>query len=377
MRRLLAALVLFAGLASPAAAQVIDYGSITVQDAGSCATPKACLTFDVPTLTNALTFQVSGTFSGTLTFEATADTGATPVWFSVIATKLSDGSASTTTTGTGQFYVPNTGLLRVRVRGGSFASGTATVYLTRGYSNARLLYPTFTTVTATSGFLAPTGCTTVPYSYTGQTSDGWCSPSSGIVRGGANQVQVPNGSNALPGLAFPIDSTVGFTSGLSGIWDWVTASTVRIRLLSSGLVFSTGGGISATTGNASGTVDARIYRSGTKTWTVDDGAGGAAKEIVIGQRIWDAATTSGFMIKNSSGEAQYRLGDDSASAGTTAKYYRTVAVAFANVPGSPAEGTTVAVTDSTTATWGATITGGGANHVLAYYNGTNWTVAGK
>lgn len=53
------------------------------------------------------------------------------------------------------------------------------------------------------------------------------------------------------------------------------------------------------------------------------------------------------------------------------------AVAFASVPASPAEGTMIGVTDSSTAVWGATITGGGANHVLAYYNGTNWTVVGK
>jgi hypothetical protein len=41
------------------------------------------------------------------------------------------------------------------------------------------------------------------------------------------------------------------------------------------------------------------------------------------------------------------------------------------------EGTTAAVIDSTTNTWGATITGTGGNHVLAYCNGTNWTVAAK
>lgn len=56
---------------------------------------------------------------------------------------------------------------------------------------------------------------------------------------------------------------------------------------------------------------------------------------------------------------------------------RGTAVAFASVPASPVEGMLVAVTDSSTAVWGATITGSGANHVLAYYNGTNWTVAGK
>ena len=44
---------------------------------------------------------------------------------------------------------------------------------------------------------------------------------------------------------------------------------------------------------------------------------------------------------------------------------------------SSLEGAMRAVTDSTTSTWGATITGGGANHVLAYCDGTNWTVAAK
>jgi hypothetical protein len=39
------------------------------------------------------------------------------------------------------------------------------------------------------------------------------------------------------------------------------------------------------------------------------------------------------------------------------------------------EGETAAITDSATATWGATITGGGANHVLGYCDGTHWTVA--
>ena len=44
---------------------------------------------------------------------------------------------------------------------------------------------------------------------------------------------------------------------------------------------------------------------------------------------------------------------------------------------STLEGTRAAVTDSTVSTWGTSITGGGANHVLAYCNGTNWTVAAK
>ena len=52
---------------------------------------------------------------------------------------------------------------------------------------------------------------------------------------------------------------------------------------------------------------------------------------------------------------------------------------FASLPtcASAFEGSMRSVNDSTTNTWGATITGGSTNHVLAYCDGTNWTVAGK
>ncbi|HEY2810547.1 MAG TPA: hypothetical protein VGJ00_04060 [Rhabdochlamydiaceae bacterium] len=54
---------------------------------------------------------------------------------------------------------------------------------------------------------------------------------------------------------------------------------------------------------------------------------------------------------------------------------RGTAVTFANRPSTAVEGMLVSFTDSTTAIWGATIAGTGSNHVLGYYNGTNWTVA--
>lgn len=50
---------------------------------------------------------------------------------------------------------------------------------------------------------------------------------------------------------------------------------------------------------------------------------------------------------------------------------------FGSATGTFVEGQLRAFTDSSTATWGETITGGGSNHVLGYYNGTNWTVAAK
>jgi hypothetical protein len=58
---------------------------------------------------------------------------------------------------------------------------------------------------------------------------------------------------------------------------------------------------------------------------------------------------------------------------------RVVVAAFSSLASCAAglEGSTASVNDSSTNTWGATVTGGGANHILAYCNGTNWTVAAK
>lgn len=52
-------------------------------------------------------------------------------------------------------------------------------------------------------------------------------------------------------------------------------------------------------------------------------------------------------------------------------------VTYADLPTSPTQGTIVAITDASTSTWGAVIAGGGANKVLAHFNGTSWTVAAK
>ncbi len=49
---------------------------------------------------------------------------------------------------------------------------------------------------------------------------------------------------------------------------------------------------------------------------------------------------------------------------------------FAGLPGSPTAGTISQVTDSTVNTPGATVAGGGSHHILAWFNGTAWTVIG-
>lgn len=52
-------------------------------------------------------------------------------------------------------------------------------------------------------------------------------------------------------------------------------------------------------------------------------------------------------------------------------------LAFANLPPAPTAGMMYTVSNSSTTVWGNVIGGTGASTVLAFYNGTNWTVAGK
>ncbi len=78
--------------------------------------------------------------------------------------------------------------------------------------------------------------------------------------------------------------------------------------------------------------------------------------------------------RNAAGVAEINSGTAGTFRDLKLRALRVVAVTFANAITSPPEGSVQAFTDSTTTTWGATITGSGSNHVLGYYDGTNWTV---
>jgi hypothetical protein len=62
--------------------------------------------------------------------------------------------------------------------------------------------------------------------------------------------------------------------------------------------------------------------------------------------------------------------------GTISNYIGSSILTYAQLPPA-AEGLTVNLSNSNTANWGDNITGTGANHVMARWNGTNWTVVGK
>lgn len=69
--------------------------------------------------------------------------------------------------------------------------------------------------------------------------------------------------------------------------------------------------------------------------------------------------------------------DVTSTATVTAAQLATPGCLFSELPASPVAGMHAYITDSDTDVWGAAITGGAATKVLAFYNGTDWTVAGK
>jgi hypothetical protein len=72
--------------------------------------------------------------------------------------------------------------------------------------------------------------------------------------------------------------------------------------------------------------------------------------------------------------ATYYRGDGAWGAGGASGAVGTVAA----LPASPATGQLASVTDGAASlAWGAIVTGGGSTTYLVWWNGTNWTVAGK
>jgi hypothetical protein len=118
-------------------------------------------------------------------------------------------------------------------------------------------------------------------------------------------------------------------------------------------------------------------------FTTATGVIGCASTRAVGTVTHTAGTlTAGQIMLGNSG-ADSTVDPDASSDGAGNFSLTSVKItgggAFATLPTctSGIEGTLSHVTDSTTNTWGATITGGSTNHVLAYCDGSAWTVAAK
>jgi hypothetical protein len=133
--------------------------TLTTQSSGvtDCTRNTTCAFWDIGQQRSA-SIQVSGTFSGTMTFEATSD-GSN--WNTVTLTKLSDASAVTTATAAGQYSIVNSGIWLIRARATTWASGTAN--LTAVFGNGTIpLIPVGSEAPASATFWLATANAALP-----------------------------------------------------------------------------------------------------------------------------------------------------------------------------------------------------------------------
>lgn len=187
-----------------------------------------------------------------------------------------------------------------------------------------------------------------------------------LVSGGVGAPPAWSASPALTSVNITTGQKYGFSTGSAG---FVYTAGAAVQLLASdgGAYFTLVPSIIQHNSCAT-----HFSNGGTAMWII-------AAPSVTGQAVFtNGAASAGIGLDFATdGTLKIRTRAHTGDAQVSAASVRGTAVAFASVPATPVEGMLVGVTDSNTAAWGANIAGGGANHVLAYYNGTNWTVAGK
>ena len=113
-------LLLYSGLAH---AQAPQSGNLTATST-DCSKGASCVTLNIDRNVGAVSVQVTGIFSATLSFEATVD-GTN--WVAINGDPVPSASAATSTTSTGAWIFNVAGLQSFRVRASAYTSGTAAV----------------------------------------------------------------------------------------------------------------------------------------------------------------------------------------------------------------------------------------------------------
>ena len=146
------------------------------------------------------------------------------------------------------------------------------------------------------------------------------------------------------------------------------------RCSASGLVFGTE---SAGTGAA---FNMNVSVNGTITTRLTNAQFRLGSAILFGWASAADPVANGFDIalaRNAAGVVEVNNGTAGTFRDLILRACQHNGVTYANRPGTPVAGMVIYVTDSTVTTAGSTVAGGGANKVLAWYNGTNWTVIGN
>lgn len=100
------------------------------------------------------TIQLSGTWTGTVTFEVRTQESLSYV--SVLGTSVTDGSTSTTATSNGAWVIFNGGYSSVRANFSTATSGTVITAITPGYAQAKLASPQFSNPVANTWCMSAT-----------------------------------------------------------------------------------------------------------------------------------------------------------------------------------------------------------------------------
>jgi hypothetical protein len=213
-----------------------------------------------------------------------------------------------------------------------------------------------------------------------------------ILSAGANAVTiVPYGAETINGASsYTLSANYQYViltavenpgEGFTGGWYVVGAGPSS----GSGTVTS----VTVTGANGIGTSGCTITTSGTCALSL----GAITPSSVVTGNLTNSALNPGYIPSAGTGgllgnslidENQTTSGYDTVHnnlkvAGTGPSLVQPGTNLFSALPtcNSGQEGSIAPVTDSTTNTWGATITGSGSDHVLAYCDSANWTVMGK
>lgn len=262
----------------PIEAQV-DRAQVTVVSSGAC-NAGACADFVVAG--PSVTLQVSGTFIGTLTFEATSD-GVN--YFTASLTNLADMTQATTATAGGQWGFNNPGIIRLRARATAWTSGTANVAQTRGAASVR-------NGTVTPGSTGLFGVGTLTNPSISFLSD----PSTGFYSGGAGQLNITiggvvSGFWGSSSVTFPSILYLGIgqdtpiardAAGIVALKNSSTAQKFRIYQTTTGPVANTLDATAPTIqGGTFGTSPTVVAGSTAFSWRINVGTGGVATSGVI------------------------------------------------------------------------------------------------
>jgi hypothetical protein len=178
----------------------------------------------------------------------------------------------------------------------------------------------------------------------------------GVITSVGNATSIA--SQTGTGTKFVVDTNPTLVTPILGVASATSLQVGNGNSTTPGLNFGTGVG---------------VYRNGNRIW-IENGSNFIGFE---GMGVYFGTGDDTVLARNAAGVVEVNNGTLGTYRDLLARGLRSNAVTFANAIAAPVEGTLQAFTDSSTNTWGATITGGGANHVLGYFDGTNWTVFAK